>query len=84
MRLMSYLLVLCLRAYRVVFAPLKAMLGVQGCCRFTPTCSNYAEEAICSHGVIRGLGLGARRILRCHPWGGMGVDPVPPITARSL
>jgi putative component of membrane protein insertase Oxa1/YidC/SpoIIIJ protein YidD len=36
------------------------------------------EEAICAHGVGRGLGLGARRVLRCHPWGGMGFDPVPP------
>jgi putative membrane protein insertion efficiency factor len=83
MRLMSSLLILSLRAYRVIFAPLKAMLGVQGCCRYTPTCSNYAEEAICSHGVCRGLGLSARRILRCHPWGGMGIDPVPPSPARS-
>ena len=84
MRLMSSFLVLCLRAYRVVFAPLKAMMGVQGCCRFTPTCSNYAEQAICTHGVCRGLSLSARRILRCHPWGGMGLDPVPPVTARSI
>jgi putative membrane protein insertion efficiency factor len=83
MRLMSSLLILCLRAYRVLFAPLKAVVGVQGCCRYTPTCSNYAEEAICSHGVCRGIALSGRRILRCHPWGGMGFDPVPPATVRS-
>ena len=57
---------------------LKVMLGLQGCCRYAPTCSNYAEEAICTHGVCRGLGLGVRRVLRCHPWGGEGFDPVPP------
>jgi len=79
MRLMSSALVLLIRAYRVIFAPLKVMFGMQGCCRFTPTCSQYAEEAICTHGVCRGVALGAKRILRCHPWGGMGPDPVPPI-----
>ncbi len=75
---MSSLLVLFIRAYRVIFAPLKVMAGLQGCCRFTPSCSSYMEEAVCAHGVCRGLGLGARRLLRCHPWGGMGHDPVPP------
>lgn len=46
-------------------------------CRFTPTCSQYAIEAIQKHGPIRGLWLAVRRILRCHPWGGSGYDPVP-------
>jgi putative component of membrane protein insertase Oxa1/YidC/SpoIIIJ protein YidD len=63
-----------IRAYRVVFAPLKVMFGLQGCCRY----SQYMEDAICTHGVCCGIGLGARRILRCHPWGGQGYDPVPP------
>ncbi len=75
---MKSIAVFLIRAYRVVFSPLKTMLGVQGCCRFTPTCSMYTEQAICEHGLCRGLGLGARRILRCHPWGGSGFDPVPP------
>jgi putative membrane protein insertion efficiency factor len=74
---MSSLLIQLIRVYRLVAAPLKAMVGVQGCCRFTPSCSHYAEQALCEHGLSRGLGLSARRLLRCHPWGGMGPDPVP-------
>jgi putative membrane protein insertion efficiency factor len=80
---MKSVAVFLIRAYRVVFAPLKLILGVQGCCRYTPTCSSYAEQAICTHGVCRGLGLGVRRILRCHPWGGSGFDPVPPVCRVS-
>ena len=46
-------------------------------CRFTPTCSEYAKQAIMKHGPIKGLALGIWRILRCNPWGGSGYDPVP-------
>jgi hypothetical protein len=46
-------------------------------CRFTPTCSEYARQALKKHGPIKGLWLAVRRILRCHPWGGSGYDPVP-------
>ncbi|MBO5186830.1 MAG: membrane protein insertion efficiency factor YidD [Prevotella sp.] len=46
-------------------------------CRFTPTCSEYARQAIMRHGPLKGLWLAVRRILRCHPWGGSGYDPVP-------
>lgn len=46
-------------------------------CRFTPTCSEYARQALIKHGPIKGLYLAIRRILRCHPWGGSGYDPVP-------
>jgi len=46
-------------------------------CRFTPTCSQYAREAIMKHGPLKGLALAIWRILRCNPWGGSGYDPVP-------
>jgi hypothetical protein len=46
-------------------------------CRFTPTCSQYALEALKKHGPIKGLWLSIKRIARCHPWGGNGYDPVP-------
>ena len=46
-------------------------------CRFTPTCSEYMRQALIKHGPVKGLFLGIKRILRCHPWGGSGYDPVP-------
>jgi uncharacterized protein len=61
-----------IRLYRLVISPL---LGPN--CRFYPTCSCYAEEAIHHHGALRGVYLAARRILRCHPWNPGGYDPVP-------
>jgi putative membrane protein insertion efficiency factor len=47
-------------------------------CRYVPTCSSYALEAVERHGALRGLWMATRRIGRCHPWGGRGWDPVPP------
>lgn len=61
-----------IRLYRLTLSPL---IGQQ--CRFEPTCSRYTEEAIRRHGPFWGVWLGGRRISRCHPWGGMGYDPVP-------
>lgn len=72
----SFLLTLPIRAYRYLVSPI---LGVN--CRFAPSCSEYAIEALAAHGAWRGGWLAARRILRCHPWGGHGYDPVPPATA---
>ncbi|MBR2429377.1 MAG: membrane protein insertion efficiency factor YidD [Alistipes sp.] len=64
--------ILLVRFYQVCISPLKPPS-----CRFTPTCSQYAVEALRKHGPIKGLYLTVRRLLRCHPWGGSGYDPVP-------
>ena len=69
---MKSLLIAILRGYRYWISPL---LGRH--CRFYPTCSEYAAEAIASHGAVRGLALTVRRLGRCHPWHAGGVDPVP-------
>jgi putative membrane protein insertion efficiency factor len=60
------------RGYKLTLSPL---IGQE--CRFYPTCSDYALEAVERRGVIRGLGLAIYRVLRCNPWGGSGFDPVP-------
>ena len=60
------------RVYRVAISP---WLGPR--CRFQPSCSEYALEALERHGALRGSALALRRIARCHPWGGSGYDPVP-------
>lgn len=71
-----------LRAYRWLISPAKNFLvGQSGTCRFTPTCSAYALEAVQRHGTFTGCRLAARRLCRCHPWGGSGLDPVPESTA---
>ena len=69
---MKTLSLLMLRGYQYAIRPL---LGAN--CRFYPSCSDYAREAIERHGAILGCWLAARRLLRCHPWGGHGYDPVP-------
>jgi putative membrane protein insertion efficiency factor len=61
-----------IRGYQLALSPLFA-----GSCRFVPSCSAYTAEAIARFGVIRGTSLGLRRLARCHPFGGHGVDPVP-------
>ncbi len=68
----AWILSLPVRFYRMVFSP-----HVGHGCRFHPTCSAYALEALELHGGFRGGWLTLRRILRCHPWGGSGVDNVP-------
>lgn len=62
-----------IRGYQLLLSPMYA-----GSCRFVPSCSHYAAEAVGIHGVLRGAALAARRIARCHPLGGRGLDPVPP------
>jgi putative membrane protein insertion efficiency factor len=77
--LAQHLLTLGLRLYRWLLSPAKAVLfGPLGHCRFTPTCSAYALEAVQTHGALVGSWLALRRLCRCHPWGGCGPDPVPP------
>ena len=70
---MKTLLLGAIRAYRYLLRP---MLGAN--CRFYPSCSDYASEAITRHGAARGTWLALRRIGRCHPWHPGGYDPVPP------
>ncbi|MBO7242960.1 MAG: membrane protein insertion efficiency factor YidD [Alistipes sp.] len=71
-RILAFPLIALVRFYQVCLSPLKPP-----CCRFTPTCSQYALQALRKHGPIKGSYLTIRRLLRCHPWGGSGYDPVP-------
>lgn len=68
--------VVLIRFYQYVISP---MIGPK--CRYTPTCSSYGIEALRTHGAVKGLWLTAKRVARCHPWGGSGYDPVPPPSA---
>ncbi len=69
---MKTILLLLIRLYRATISPL---LGPR--CRFEPSCSAYAEEALRTHGVVRGVALAAWRLGRCHPFARGGIDPVP-------
>jgi hypothetical protein len=71
--LVAAALLAAIRAYKVVVSPYLAA----GACRFTPSCSDYAAQAIVAHGAVRGSWLAARRLSRCRPWGGHGLDPIP-------
>lgn len=69
---------LVIRTYQLLLSPFAG-----GACRFEPSCSTYAVEAVEVHGAVRGLWLALRRVARCHPLAAPGIDPVPPRTARS-
>jgi putative membrane protein insertion efficiency factor len=74
----QHILVFGVRCYRWVVSPAKTFVfGPLGRCRFTPSCSEYALEALRRHGALAGTWLAIKRIGRCHPWGGCGLDPVP-------
>ncbi len=71
-KFLTQLLLLPIYFYRSSISPL-----TPPSCRFTPTCSEYAVQALKKYGPLKGLWLAIRRIARCHPWGGSGYDPVP-------
>lgn len=70
---MKWVLVALLRGYRAVISPLYGEV-----CRYYPSCSAYALEAVQTHGAVKGSWLAGRRLARCHPWAAGGVDHVPP------
>ncbi len=69
---MEWVLGTAIRGYQLFVSPV-----LPPSCRFLPSCSEYAAEAIERHGALRGVGLALRRLARCNPWGGCGYDPVP-------
>ena len=71
-KLITYPFMWMVRFYQVAISPLKPPT-----CRFTPTCSSYTLEALRKYGLFKGGRLAIKRIMRCHPWGGSGYDPVP-------
>ena len=72
MKFIIFILIIPIKAYQLILSPL---LGPS--CRFQPTCSTYAMEALRKHGVIHGLWLTIKRLIKCNPYGGQGFDPVP-------
>jgi len=70
--ILSFPFILLIKLYQWIISP---WLGQK--CRYTPTCSHYAVEALKKYGPIKGLWLAVKRVSRCHPWGGHGYDPVP-------
>jgi putative membrane protein insertion efficiency factor len=77
-RILTLILLAPIYFYRCCISPL-----TPPSCRFVPSCSEYAVQALKMHGPFRGLWLAIRRILRCNPWGGQGYDPVPPLKKKE-
>lgn len=71
-KILVFPFIMIIRFYQVVISPL-----TPASCRYTPTCSHYALEALKKHGLFKGGRLTVKRIFSCHPWGGSGYDPVP-------
>lgn len=67
-----------IRGYQLLLSPISG-----GACRFHPSCSEYAAEAIAEHGTRRGVWLATQRLLRCHPFAAPGIDPVPPAMRKT-
>ena len=72
LKILNFIFIVPIKLYQILLSPL---LGQS--CRYHPTCSQYAVEAIEKYGPVKGIWLGIKRIARCHPWGGSGHDPVP-------
>ena len=72
LKVLNYFLIVPIKLYQILLSPL-----IGPSCRFNPTCSNYAIEAINKHGPFKGFWLAIKRISKCHPWGDSGHDPVP-------
>jgi putative membrane protein insertion efficiency factor len=72
-KILTYPFVLLIKGYQNFISPI-----LPSSCRYTPTCSHYAVEALQTHGLLKGGWLAAKRIASCNPWGGSGYDPVPP------
>ncbi|MCS6818899.1 MAG: membrane protein insertion efficiency factor YidD [Chitinophagales bacterium] len=70
--MLKWILIFPIRLYQRLISPI-----LPPSCRFSPTCSEYSIQAIQKHGIFKGFYLALRRLLRCHPWGGSGYDPVP-------
>ncbi len=71
-KIIQFPFIFLIRFYQIVLSPLKPQS-----CRFQPTCSHYAYQAITKYGIFKGIWLAAKRISKCHPWGKSGYDPVP-------
>jgi uncharacterized protein len=71
-QLLAIPLIVLIKIYQMLVSPL-----FPPTCRFSPTCSHYTLEALKKYGILKGVWLGFTRIIRCHPWGGSGYDPVP-------
>lgn len=71
-KLINFFFILPIKIYQILLSPL-----IGPSCRFNPTCSHYAIQAISKYGALKGLYLALKRIIRCHPWGESGNDPVP-------
>ncbi len=79
----SAICILLVRLYQLTLSPAKMfLLGPSGHCRFQPSCSQYAVEALKAHGAAGGSWLAAKRVCRCHPWGAWGEDPVPDVKSK--
>lgn len=75
---MKYIFWGLIKVYQLVLSPFKTP-----CCRFYPSCSEYARRSFLLHGSVKGAMLTAKRLLKCHPWGGSGYDPVPPVQNKK-